>query len=459
MRQPERERRIDAAHRGSASADRVVRPSDVVLDLQRSAGNAAVARLMSSRRVARAGWGEAQGWNKASRAVTGTQRIPIAGLSQGHKTKNPSKHTDEFAGDTDSGRAIVVVPDGTDFWGGKLEVLLHFHGMGESVGIGYRERTTEDKEGAGGIGTVHDVEADLIPQQLASSGRNMIAILPQGKAYPTKRGEELFGISDSAKYVEEVLQKLVGELGLTAPPGGKAAPTAYRIVTAGHSGGGRPAVAAANALQGGDWHTAAPLLLFDGINGPNELGNIRAMLKRWLEADLLHLSAASDPAAELSKRGLKFRSTYSTGSWEGYRKNHEGGEYEQGGVQVKIGQAQSLNGFLSNWFDANAKGPLKAHKAAWKAQYQTAKVTGSHHHQIGMRGKAKATERDAAGVPTYETDRQKKGPRDTWGNLEQGLDQLAPDAPRPAPKPKAGAGQPLGMLDEEPTDNPAKVFA
>ena len=133
--------------------------------------------LTATSRVARAGWGEAQGWNKASRAVTGTQRIPIAGLSQGHKTKNPSKHTDEFAGDTDSGRAIVVVPDGTDFWGGKLEVLLLFHGMGESVGIGYRERTTEDKEGAGGIGTVHDVEADLIPQQLASSGRNMIAIL------------------------------------------------------------------------------------------------------------------------------------------------------------------------------------------------------------------------------------------------------------------------------------------
>ena len=148
--------------------------------------------------------------------MAGTQRIPIEGLSQGHQTKNPNPNTKEFAGDKDSGRAIVIVPDGTDLWGGKLEVLLLFHGLGESVGIGYRERTTEDPEGAGGAGTVHDVEADLIPQQLASSGRNMIAILPQGKAFPTKQGEDLFGISDSAKYVGEVLKKVTSEPG-TAP--------------------------------------------------------------------------------------------------------------------------------------------------------------------------------------------------------------------------------------------------
>jgi hypothetical protein len=171
------------------------------------------------------------------------------------------------------------------------------------------------------------------------------------------------------------------------------------------------------------------------------------------------LSAASDPGAELQARGLKFRSTYSTGSWEGYLKNHEGGDYVQDKVQVKISKAHSLNGFLSDWFDANATGALAAHKDEWKRQYQTAKVAGSHHHQIGTRGKAPAKDRDAAGVPTYETDRSKKGPKGTWGNLEQGLDQLAPDAPRPPAKSPAGTGQPLGLLDEqEPVDDPGKVF-
>ena len=147
MRPTERERRRDEAQRGPVSPAPVVPArtrSDVILGLQRTAGNAAVARLLQ-----RAGWPEARekGWNKQTRGVAGTQRIPIEGLSQGHKTKNPSAHTKEFAGDKDSGRAIAIVPEGTDFWGGKLEVLLLFHGLGKSVGIGYRERTTEDPEG------------------------------------------------------------------------------------------------------------------------------------------------------------------------------------------------------------------------------------------------------------------------------------------------------------------------
>ena len=129
------------------------------------------------------------------------------------------------------------------------------------------------------------------------------------------------------------------------------------------------------------------------------------MLKGWLETDHKFLSAAADPGAELKKRGLKFRSTYSAGV---YLKNHEGGDYVSNKVNVQISEAKSLNGFLRAWFDANATGPLETHKAEWKRQYQTAKSPGSHHHQIGMRGKATAGERDAAGVPTYETDRRRR---------------------------------------------------
>ena len=62
--------------------------------------------------------------------------------------------------------------------------------------------------------------------------------------------------------------------------------TPYRIVSAGHSGGGPQAVESAGALQGGDWHRAAPLFLFDAINGPNELGKLSKMLQGWLETDL-----------------------------------------------------------------------------------------------------------------------------------------------------------------------------
>ena len=42
-------------------------------------------------------------------------------------------------------------------------------------------------------GSVHDVEADVIPQQLAASGRNMVSILAQGKSTGLSR----FGISDT----------------------------------------------------------------------------------------------------------------------------------------------------------------------------------------------------------------------------------------------------------------------
>ena len=53
--------------------------------------------------------------------------------------------------------------------------------------------------------------------------------------------------------------------------------TPGRIVVAGHSGGGRPAFAAAGEVtrQGPandeEWLKAPPLFLFDGINGPGEL--------------------------------------------------------------------------------------------------------------------------------------------------------------------------------------------
>jgi hypothetical protein len=125
-------------------------------------------------------------------------------------------------------------------------------------------------------------------------------------------------------------------------------------------------------------HRAAPLLLFDAINGPKELATLRATLTAWLEEDRRHLLAAKDPAAELTKRGLKFRSTYSKDSADAYQK-----------------------------------------------KYVTEKVSGSHHHQIGARHPADATERDKAGVPKYTPG---------TGNLEKALKGLPADARRRVPQ-------------------------
>jgi hypothetical protein len=387
-----------------------------------------VARVLSRRVLARDGWPEARkgGWNEKAQAVAGTLRIPLKDLPTGNKDPDKSKHTSEVAGGSGGGRAIAVVPDAVDLTA-DLEVLLLFHGLGESAGIGYRERTTDDKMGA--AGTVHDVEADLIEQQLAVSDRNMVALLAQGRA----TGSSRFDIADPGVYVDDALKQLKAEMAKLQPnrklPSG--AFKRYRVVVAGHSGGGPPAVSSAAALQSTDWHRAAPLLLFDAINGPKELATLRATLTAWLEEDKRHLLAAKDPAAELTKRGLKFRSTYSTGSADAYQKNHEGGRYKLwvggkvGEIDVSVSVEESVNGFLAKWFKDNATGPLAPYAGKWREQYVTEKVSGSHHHQIGARHPADATERDKAGVPKYTPG---------TGNLEKALKGLPADARRLAPQ-------------------------
>ena len=86
------------------------------------------------------------------------------------------------------------------------DVLLFFHGMGN---LGYRERLGDDKS-RGPAGSVHDVEADRMEQQLAHSGRNIIGVLPQGTNAAT------FGIADPQAYVREVLALAAAKLSVPA---------------------------------------------------------------------------------------------------------------------------------------------------------------------------------------------------------------------------------------------------
>jgi hypothetical protein len=421
-------------------------PAASILALQRSAGNAAVARILQ-----RDSWPEARagGWNAKNWEVAGTLRVVLKGLPIGFKDQDPSSGgkdedgnkfgpaTTEFAGDGDGARAIVVVPKGTKFASDKLEVLILYHGLGTRAGIAYRERSKPTAKGDAAIGaegTVHDVENDLIEQQLRSSGRNMIAVLPQGRATGSF-GSDRFQIPDPAAYVAEVLKKLKPELAALQPPvavPGNLKP--YRIVSAGHSGGGPYAVAAADSQQGSDWARAAPLLLFDAINGPNELKKLRGLLTQWLEQDKAHLTdpKTKNPEAELDRRGLKLRSTYSTGSDEVYKKNHVGGTYKLGDATVRIlretdkykdlvKDPMCLTGFLNHWFDDNANGLLAAPvMKKWRDQYVTEEVTGSHHFQVGVGKVAGKTERDTVApgtVPQYTAG---------TGHLEQALKLLGP---------------------------------
>ena len=108
--------------------------------------------------------------------------------------------------------------------------------------------------------------------------------------------------------------------------------TSGRIVVSGHSGGGRPAVAAATKLSAkapatdDEWFNQPPLFLFDGINGPYECDTLGDLMDKWLDADLVRLKASSDPLALLKRRAIKLRSTHTNSPV--YTATNLGGEYD-----------------------------------------------------------------------------------------------------------------------------------
>jgi len=267
-----------------------------MIGLQQSAGNSVVARVVAEGAPALGlarkgdGWSDARpgGWNEKTRHVGKTERIPLEGLSGGLADDDKRKTSSEGA----AHKAIAIVPDAVD-WSKPVEVLLHFHGFGS----GYRESTEKNQETP--AGAVRDVEESEIEQQLVSTGRSMVAILPQGTS------SSVFSVADPAAYVGEAFKKMLDHLVIAANP------KPGRIVVSGHSGGGVAATSSAKALQAqagadeGQWLAASPLFLFDAINGTGELANVRKLLDGWLAEDIKILSAAGPRAAELvGKRGV-----------------------------------------------------------------------------------------------------------------------------------------------------------
>ncbi|HET6549556.1 MAG TPA: hypothetical protein VFG79_13920 [Solirubrobacter sp.] len=412
--------------------------------LQRSAGNAAVAQLLRKGKAPdppRAG-----GWNEAARHVAGTIRVEVTGVTKGNTDEDVARsQTAEGA----AGKAVVIVPDGVDL-SARPDILLFFHGMGN---VGYRERTSDDTS-RGPKGTVHDVEADQIPQQLAASGRNMIGVLPQGT------NKALFGISDPQAYVDEVLGLAAAKL----PPGPDGKPPAIasgRIVVSGHSGGGRAAYGAAKALtkkapaDDAEWLKAPPVLLFDGINGPGEARLWGNLMDEWLDADLARLKPAADRDKLLDRRGLRLRSTHT--SSDRYTATNLGGKYvetvplkepdadgnKSKSVDVPIAKEQSLKGRIDGWFARHAKAFEATVMDKWRKQYDVPSdaVSGGHEATVGTGrlGKKRGTappgltgDSAKAGVPEYSG----------GGHLEESLSKLA-GAMRPPPPP------PHAELEEE----------
>lgn len=396
-----------------------------VLALQRTAGNAAVGRLLRLRRsrprVARAGWTgggvRAGGWNADDRLIGRTLRLAIDGITRGGTRPDPQKpHTDETA----ASRAIVVVPPGVSWR--NVDVLLHFHGHN----VGYRERT-DTSTTRQPPGTVRDVEADEIEQQLESSGRHMIAVLPQGTA-----GSD-FGIADPAAYVDEVLSLIPNHLPLSGTP------TRGHLVISGHSGGGPAATAAATAFGApsgateAQWLAAAPLFLFDAINGTGELATVKRLVTSWLNTDLAILTAAGGRASSLlAQRGVRFISTYTGGVYAGV---NVGGTWDSGTKDnprtTTVSVADSVRGTIDAWFRAH-RTALGTLEAPLRDQYRVEPVSGSHDYTVGTGRQAAATDRNTnittspttlPGASTPDVPNYTAG----TGHLDQALGRLFPE--------------------------------
>jgi len=212
-----------------------------------------------------AGWADARptGINFGERMVGHMRRIPLDGLPAGAE------------------QAIVVLPASVTGGPDAVDVLVHFHGY-----------NTGNKSG-------RDISTDRVEAQLESSGRRMMAILPQG----TTKAD--YGAFDPDAYVKAVFAKL------TAIGVWDTAPARGALTLSGHSGGGREV---SDLLTAGKTGPLQEVALFDGINGPDELKAVETWVTSQLDQALPGLTAAGgDRAAEdaVLRTVVRFRSYHS----------------------------------------------------------------------------------------------------------------------------------------------------
>jgi hypothetical protein len=324
-----------------------------VLALQRAAGNTAVGALLRRAALQRqVGWTgvDPKSWNARERDVPGAKgvkRIPVEGITRGHASgprdkdhpdvprqddaafkvdevetgtfKRVKELTSEAAGGVTTGRAVVLIPNGLPADAATVEVLFHLHGFTP----GGRGRGTD------GAGDPEDVATARIAQQLETSGRPMIAVLPQGAM--GKDGLEFWPDSstvDVNAYIDEALGLVPAKLW----PGGKPRSPGAVVVSA-HSGGGDQV---ARMLKAGILPATGPravqgLLMFDALHGWGP-GAVASFLTGRLDTELAHLhgiwrakngSATSKAIADdqvdwIRQSGFRFHGFASTGYFNRY---------------------------------------------------------------------------------------------------------------------------------------------
>ena len=265
-----------------------------VLALQRTAGNAAVGRLL--RQV---------GWPKTSRTspnhdksspASGVDRYPLFDPSLGGSA-DPSltddikkKVTDEESGN----RAVVLVPTALK-QEQDVQVWLHFHGSNRA---GYR---LEGK-------TVRDVdpEKDRADQQLSESiaekgDTQVVVIMPQGSYAATPD----FGdaVTDPAAYVTRVLGVLEKDTKIKIKQKG--------LVLTGWSFGGNYIADMAEKEAKSGTHLLDSVVLYEGVNNfrkrepdPKD-PETDPTKKKWITHDYLAATNRIDAYLKLVARNLK----------------------------------------------------------------------------------------------------------------------------------------------------------
>ncbi len=309
--------------------------------------------------------------NAKPRLIGKVRRIPIEGL-KGVGNQAEALDAKDFLTGTQTaeeadGRAIVLIPEGLSKKD-EVEVLLHLHGHG----LGYREFKVDGKP------QVRDETIDLTVSQLEAifaSGRNMIAVLPQGT------GRSGFGAGfDADKYLKAAF-KILSDRG-DLPKGKQPGP----VVFSGHSGGGdviSPMLAEdlaqekkakkAKLAEKGD--TRLPgnmreLILFDALHGSEDQVLIQFLTAR-LNHDLAELTNAERshwPAAHRTYLATSFR-------FRGYHSGGTGNDKDDG-KDRRSGYARRYDNVkkaLDQWFAVHATilgGPGEVAYDGLRANYQ-----------------------------------------------------------------------------------------
>jgi hypothetical protein len=390
------------------------------MNLNRSAGNRAVAHLLQRHVGWKKGSKKGRQWNRDEQAVGTIRRIPLEGLSEG---LGDEAWMPDLSSEGGKGKAIVLVPDSLDATK-AIEVMVFLHGWTEDAGTrpyaGWRTLDTKPAglsdlrrgvdaalvPGVPDIAPVRDVALDQIEQQLQESGRKqLVIVLPQGgltSEFDKNSGKTF----DSKTYIGKIKTRLLTE-GVWKDGKGNAVkdePDVSRVIMAGHSGAG---AALSSAAKAGD--IKGDLVIYDAINGPGERKGYLEWASRRLEEDLIAIKAAKTDADVL-------RYLQSAPKLRGYATGWRTKDGEDRGYIVEY---MKLDDAIQTWFDAS-----RTELGRWAGCLRRNYYFEYHDllHEELMRGSSAAHERAA-----------------NTGNVLDAINALH----APAPAPPTGAACPM----------------